>query len=54
MLEVKCPSCHHIMKYQPKEGTITEKVKRCVYCGRSFKIHASLNESRVHKILPAF
>lgn len=33
-----CPKCKNKMKYQPLFGPIRDKRKRCVYCGRSFKI----------------
>lgn len=47
MLLVRCPKCGKDQKYQPGGGMITEKSKRCVYCGRSFKVHSSLPKSRI-------
>ncbi|MBD3209451.1 hypothetical protein GF367_03455 [Candidatus Woesearchaeota archaeon] len=48
MFVVRCPSCKHTMRYQPvKAGVVSEKVKKCVFCGHSFKIHPSLVESRI-------
>lgn len=45
---VKCPECKHSMRYQPvKAGVVSEKKKKCVYCGRSFKIHPSYVTSRI-------
>jgi len=35
---VKCPKCKHDMKYQTEDSILSKKVKRCVYCGRSFKV----------------
>lgn|GEM_PF-824327 len=46
---VKCPSCGHNQRYQPKTGVLTKKSKRCVYCGRTFKVHSSLPKSRIVK-----
>jgi len=47
MLLVKCPGCGRNQKCQPKPGFVTTKSKRCVYCGRSFKIHSSIEKSRI-------
>lgn len=47
MLLVRCPACHHDQKYQPNGGPISEKKKRCVYCGRSFTVHANQERSRI-------
>jgi hypothetical protein len=51
MLLVRCPRCHKDQKTDPKAGDITAKVKRCVYCGYSFKIHGSLPKTRIVKVL---
>lgn len=38
------------MRYQPvKAGVVSEKKKKCVYCGHSFKIHPSLPTSRIER-----
>jgi DNA-directed RNA polymerase subunit RPC12/RpoP len=50
MLLVRCPRCGHDMKYLPKPGLLSEKSKRCVYCGRNFKVHSSLPASRVVRV----
>lgn len=50
MMIVKCPKCKHNMKYSPKRGEISNKSKRCVYCGHTFKIHSDLEKSRIIKI----
>ena len=46
-MKVRCPKCHHDMLYQPKKGLMSHKIKRCVYCGHSFKVHASPEKSRI-------
>jgi uncharacterized Zn-finger protein len=38
MLLLKCPKCGNKMKCNPKAGELKDKSKRCVYCGRSFKL----------------
>jgi uncharacterized protein YbaR (Trm112 family) len=38
MFLLKCPKCKHDMKYQTEDQFLTKKVKRCVYCGRSFQV----------------
>lgn len=53
MIIVKCPHCGNTQRTAPKveqRGDITKKVKRCVYCGHSFKIHSNLDKSRIIKI----
>ena len=47
MLKVSCPKCKHQMNYDPKPGSITDKIKRCVYCGHSFKVHSNPDNSRI-------
>ena len=48
MFVVRCPECKHTMRYQPaKAGVVSEKQKKCVYCGHLFKIHPSLVDSRI-------
>jgi len=32
-----CPKCGNRMKYQTENPT--KKIKKCVYCGKSFTIH---------------
>ncbi|MEM4259943.1 MAG: hypothetical protein QXG00_01790 [Candidatus Woesearchaeota archaeon] len=55
MLKVKCPKCHQEMLYNPNTtnsnlSEITKKIKKCVYCGHSFKVHSELMKSRLVKI----
>ncbi len=48
MFVVRCPECKHTMRYQAaKAGVVSEKKKKCVYCGHTFKIHPSLVNSRI-------
>ncbi|MBR9692859.1 hypothetical protein GOV07_02900 [Candidatus Woesearchaeota archaeon] len=49
MFIVKCPGCGKEQKTQPRPGLVTSKTKRCVYCGRNFKIHGSMPKSRIVK-----
>ena len=49
MLIVKCPQCKHNQNYDPKAGSLSEKSKKCVYCGKSFKVHSDLKKSRIVK-----
>jgi acetyl-CoA carboxylase beta subunit len=51
MLVVKCPNCGRNMKTQPRGGDVTTKVKKCVYCGKSFKIHSSMRKSQIVDVL---
>jgi Zn ribbon nucleic-acid-binding protein len=41
MLLLKCPKCGHKMRCSPK-GSISGKKKRCVYCGKAFKIDGNI------------
>jgi len=52
MLKVSCPKCKKTQNYDPKplkniSDSITNKIKRCVYCGHSFKIHSNQEKSRI-------
>lgn len=52
MFIVRCNKCGHEQKTNPdvkKKGGITSKVKRCVYCGHSFRIHSSIDNTRIVK-----
>ena len=52
MLIVRCPKCGHDQRTDPKVeklGDVTKKVKRCVYCGHSFRIHSNMDKSRIVK-----
>lgn len=47
MLVVQCRRCQRRMRYQPTGGLVSEKKKRCVFCGHTFRVHPSLPESRI-------
>lgn len=48
MFVVRCPECKQTMRYQAiKTAPISDKKKKCVYCGHTFKIHPNFNESRI-------
>lgn len=51
MLLVRCTRCGHDMKYQPTPGSLSEKSKRCVYCGHTFKVHTNLEQSRIINVV---
>ncbi|MCF7866429.1 hypothetical protein K9L67_02475 [Candidatus Woesearchaeota archaeon] len=54
VLIVRCPNCGKDQKTNPvvRNGEdLTKKVKCCVYCGKSFKIHVSLPKSRIVNIV---
>jgi len=42
MLLLKCPRCKNNMKYQPTNSELSTKVKRCVYCGRTYKVKENI------------
>jgi transcription elongation factor Elf1 len=53
VLVVRCPKCGNEQRTSPKvkeRGDIPKKVKKCVYCGFSFKIHSNLGTSRIVRI----
>jgi hypothetical protein len=50
MLLVRCPRCGHDQKYWPKVA-ITRAKKRCVYCGHTFLVHASLPKNRIIEVM---
>ena len=47
MLKVSCPRCKKVQNYQPKDNRIVGKIKVCVYCGCSFKVHTSPENTRI-------
>lgn len=52
MLKVSCPKCKKVQNYQPQlidniTKSLNTKIKRCVYCGYSFKIHSNQEKSRI-------
>lgn len=38
ILLLRCPKCKNNMKYNATSIYLSDKRKRCVYCGKSFKI----------------
>ncbi|MBU0627819.1 MAG: hypothetical protein KKC75_01410 [Nanoarchaeota archaeon] len=38
---LRCPKCHHNMKYQSQTMILTGKRKSCVYCNHSFKVRTN-------------
>ncbi len=53
MLIVRCPKCGKDQRTDPKlvkEGDVTKKIKSCVYCGHSFKIHSTIDATRIVKV----
>lgn len=52
MFTVICPKCKNTMKTNPNLKKLSDthkKVKKCVYCGHSFKIHPNLDNTRILK-----
>jgi len=48
MFIVRCPECKQTMRYQAiNTAPISEKKKKCVYCGHTFKIHPNYHDSRI-------
>jgi len=47
MFLVRCPKCKNKMKYNPLDGKVKGKKKRCVYCGYTFTIHIDQTKSRI-------
>jgi len=35
---LRCPRCKNEMKYQSKDSILIKKRKKCVYCGKDFKV----------------
>ncbi len=45
MLLLRCPQCKQTMKYQATDNKpVEKKVKRCVYCGKNFKIRQNVEK----------
>jgi ribosomal protein S27E len=45
MLLVQCPHCKNRMKTNPKDPS--KASKKCVYCGKTFKIHSPGGNSQI-------
>jgi len=39
---VQCPRCKNKMKYSTRDAFITNKRKRCVYCGNNFRVKENI------------
>jgi hypothetical protein len=47
--QVQCPKCKNIQRYENRKN-ITTGVKKCVFCGKSFKVHTNIGSlSRIVK-----
>ncbi len=44
ILLLKCPKCGNKMKYQGQNMILIGKRKRCVYCGKWFKVRDRIVE----------
>jgi len=42
MFLLQCPGCGQRMKYHTSDTVLTGKVKKCVYCPRSFSVRKNL------------
>jgi len=38
MFRLLCPNCKNYLNYQPLKAEISDKRKRCVYCGKNFTV----------------
>lgn len=45
MINLKCPSCKNIQKYNPlkNSGNFRSKKKKCVFCGHNFSVYKNKN-----------
>ncbi|HYD03947.1 MAG TPA: hypothetical protein VEC16_06655 [Alphaproteobacteria bacterium] len=50
ILKVRCPNCKNPQNYIPAGGQVAGKSKRCVYCGKSFKVHSGPEDSQILSI----
>jgi transposase-like protein len=39
---LRCPKCKNNMKYNANSIYLADKRKRCVYCGKSFKVSENI------------
>ena len=46
----KCPKCGKNQKTQPSKKLIDSR-KRCVYCGKSFRVYKNVNDNTIVKII---
>lgn len=46
---VMCKKCGNRMKYKPLKGLNSKSVKKCVYCGKSFRARKRIVEADKQK-----
>ena len=44
---VRCPKCHHNMLTITKKISLLGISKRCVYCGKSYKVYSKKGKHRI-------
>lgn len=42
VFNLQCPHCKNTQLYSPLRPNLTNKSKRCVYCGRSFNVRKAI------------
>lgn len=42
MMRLTCPKCNNRMLYQPRGPVAYGKSKKCVYCGKTFKVTGNI------------
>ena len=50
MFVVRCDRCGNDQKVAPRlrgRWEVSKKSKKCVYCGKTFKIHSDFSKSRI-------
>ncbi|MCC7574041.1 hypothetical protein KO361_00415 [Candidatus Woesearchaeota archaeon] len=55
MFVVRCDRCGNDQKVAPRikgRWEVSGKSKRCVYCGKTFKIHSDFSKTRIVRELP--
>lgn len=40
--ELQCPQCRNKMKYEARDSILVNKVKKCVYCGKNYRVKNSI------------
>jgi uncharacterized Zn-finger protein len=40
--ELICPQCKHHMKYEARDAILANKVKKCVYCGKNYRVRTNI------------
>ncbi len=55
MFIVRCDRCGQDQKVEPRvqrRCEVSQKSKKCVYCGKTFKIHSNFKKTRIVRELP--